>query len=356
MKTATTPMRMRDDASVCSAPNDGAERAIETPAAGVGPRKAVSFDAAVAYGIADIGVYVPAQRLPTAPRAPELGIAADTLQNRIGFTALARKAEDEETSDLALHAVQDLLRRHPIDPADIGCLVVVTQNPDGSGIPQVSALLHGKLGWPTSVPAFDLALGCSGYVYGLAVVAGFLATLNAKAGILVTADPYSKIVDADDRGTALLFGDGASATLIERDGAWRLGRFDFGTAGEHAHCLHTDAHRHLRMDGQAVARFCLREIPKSIQRTLALNGLRMADVDRVVLHQGSRCIVEDIGKAIGAEAKTSFVAQKCGNTASSSVPIALQRVIGETNDAKTVLLSTFGIGLSWGTTAVIRPD
>ena len=334
------------------ASGDAEDRRIETPQSTSGSREHQTPDPALAYGITEIGVYIPAQRLPTAARAPELGISADTLQNRIGFTALARKADGEDTSDLAFHAVQDLLRRHPIDPADIGCLVVITQNPDGSGIPQVSALLHGRLGWPPHIPAFDLSLGCSGYVYGLAVVSGFLSTLNAKAGILVTADPYSKIVDPDDRGTALLFGDGASATLIERGGAWRLGRFDFGTAGDHAHCLRTDARQRLHMDGRAVARFCLREVPKSIQRTLALNGLRMDDVDRVVLHQGSRCIVEDIGKAIGAEAKTLFVAQECGNTASSSVPIALREVIGGTNGAKVTLLSTFGIGMSWGATVM----
>lgn len=236
------------------------------------------------YGITEIGVYVPAQRLSTATLAPALGVSAQTLHERIGFQSLARKAEGEEASDLAFHAVQDLLRRHPFDPNDIGCLVVVTQNPDGTGIPQVSALLHGRLGWPTHIPAFDLALGCSGYVYGLAVVSSFLSMQNGKAGILVTADPYSKIVDPDDRGTALLFGDGASATLIERSGTWRLGRFDFGTSGTHAQLLHTDAQRRLRMDGQAVARFCLREIPKSIERTLARNGLTMADVDRFLLH------------------------------------------------------------------------
>ena len=304
------------------------------------------------YGIADIGVYIPEQRIDTAARAPELGIPASTLQNRIGFTALARKAGHEETSDLAYRAVQDLLRRHPVDPNDIGCLVVVTQNPDGTGIPQVSALLHGKLGWPATVPAFDVSLGCSGYVYGLAIVSGFLATRNAKAGILVTADPYSKIVDPDDRGTALLFGDGASATLIERHGPWRLGRFDFGTAGQHAHYLHTDDRRRLRMDGQAVARFCLREIPRSIERTLSANGLALADVDRILLHQGSRCVVEDIAKAIGAETKTLFVAADIGNTASSSVPIALRCVIEEAPKTCTILLSTFGVGMSWGTVSV----
>ncbi|WP_347259324.1 ketoacyl-ACP synthase III [Rudaea sp.] len=318
--------------------------------------RAARHEVAARYGIADIGVHIPARRVPTTPLAPALGVPTETLQRRIGFESLARKADGDETSDLAFNAVQDLLRRHPLDPADIGCLVVVTQNPDGTGIPQVSALLHGRLGWPTNIPAFDLALGCSGYVYGLAVVSSFLAMQNGKAGILVTADPYSKIVDPGDRATALLFGDGASATLIERNGPWRLGNFDFGTAGTHAQLLHTDARRRLRMDGQAVARFCLREIPRSIERTLVRNGLTVADVDRFVLHQGSRCIVEDIAKAIGAEAKTPFVAQRLGNTASSSVPIALRDMVGETNGAQTVLLSTFGIGMSWATVVIEKDE
>ncbi len=316
------------------------------------PKSLVRFQHNVVfgYGIADVGVYIPERRIPTAPRAPALGISPDTLAGRIGFEAIACKADGEETSDLAFHAVQDLLRRHPVDPADIGCLVVVTQNPDGFGIPQVSALLHGRLGWPTTVPAFDLSLGCSGYVYGLAVVSSFLAMQGMRVGILVTADPYSKIVDPDDHGTALLFGDGASATLIACDGAWKLGCFDFGTSGEHAQCLRADERRRLRMDGPAVTRFCLREIPKSIQRTLARNNLALADVDRFLLHQGSRCVVEDIAKAIGAENRTPFVAGEIGNTTSSSVPIALRYVLDEMPAAHTILLSAFGIGMSWATT------
>ena len=358
----STDLAYAEDVVVC-ARNDGTNDMLEQ-SGGDSVTADVRFDAigigvphpVVGYGITDIGVYVPERRMPTASRASVLGVSAETLQRRIGFESLARKADGEDTSDLAFHAVQDLLRRHAIDPNDIGCLVVATQNPDGTGIPQVSALLHGRMGWPPNIPAFDLALGCSGYVYGLAVVSSFLAMQKGNAGILVTADPYSKIVDSDDRGTALLFGDGASATLIERNGPWRLGNFDFGTAGTHAQLLHTDAQRRLRMDGKAVARFCLREIPKSIERTLARNGLTVTDIDRFVLHQGSRCIVEDIAEAIGAEAKTPFTAQRLGNTAASSVPIALRDVVDETYGAQTILLSTFGIGMSWATVVIEKDD
>jgi 3-oxoacyl-[acyl-carrier-protein] synthase-3 len=306
------------------------------------------------YGIAEIGTYIPARRITTEFLAPALGISADTLKHRIGFSSLARKEDGEETSDLACKAVLDLMRRHPLDPHDVGCLVVVTQTADGTGIPQVSALLHGRLKWPAAIPAFDLSLGCSGYVYGLAVVAALLALTNGDHGVLVTADPYSKIVDPMDRGTALLFGDGASATLIERDGPWRLGRFDFGTAGAHTQYLRTDCRRQLRMDGQAVARFCMREIPKSIDRTLALNGIAPADVDRYVLHQGSRTVVEGISNAIDTEDKTPFLAGSIGNTACSSVPIALREVMDTCPSARNIILSSFGIGMSWGTTRIAR--
>lgn len=253
---------------------------------------------------------------------------------------------------MACLAIDDLLKKHPVDPNEIGCLIVVTQNPDGHGIPQVSAIVHGRLEWPRSMAAFDISLGCSGYVYALHLLACFLNSQSARYGVLVTADPYSKIVDSEDRDTALLFGDAATATLVSREGAWKIGASDFGTSGDYAGSLQVDELGRLRMLGKEVARCCIREVPRSIGRALALNNLSIEETDLMLLHQGSKFIVESIGNALGAMEKTPFFAQQTGNTCCSSIPLGLSRLLDDGSHAKTIVLSSFGVGLSWGSTVI----
>ncbi|QQP94984.1 3-oxoacyl-ACP synthase III family protein [Lysobacter enzymogenes] len=310
--------------------------------------QAAGFD----YGIEAIGAYVPRSRIHCADRAERLSVPRDTLVSRIGFDTLSVKDSGETTSDLACRAIADLLERCRIDPQRIGCLVVVTQNPDGYGIPPVSAIVHGRMGWPTRVASFDLALGCSGYVYALSLTAGFLQSLGADYGVLVTADPYSKIVDPDDRATALLFGDAATATLLSRQAPWRIGAADFGTSGDHAGSLMLDERRRLRMVGKDVARFCIREVPGSIARALEKNAAALDEVDVVLLHQGSKFIVESIGDALGVPEKTPFLAQDVGNTCCSSIPLVLAPLLSAPSGARTLVLSSFGVGLSWGSTVL----
>src|SRR5690606_34876431 len=110
-------------------------------------------------------------------------------------------------------------------------LVVVTQNGDGEGLPHTSALVQTKLGLSTTVAAFDVSLGCSGYVYGLAILKGLMETAGMTDAILITADPYSKVIDPTDRVTTLLFGDAATATLLSNRGEWHIHTPTFGTDG-----------------------------------------------------------------------------------------------------------------------------
>jgi 3-oxoacyl-[acyl-carrier-protein] synthase-3 len=308
------------------------------------------------YGIQEIGVYIPEGRVVCADHGERLGMSSETLERRTGFESLARKDVSEDTSDMACKAIGDLLERTGLSRNQIDCLVVVTQNPDGYGLPQVSALVHGKLGWPESIAAFDVALGCSGYVYALSVVKGFLAANGYRNGILVTADPYSKIVDADDRGTAMIFGDAAAATLVSASGTWCIGSSDFGTSGAGANHIHLNGERKLRMNGGAVARCCIRAVPGSIERALIKNSLTMGEVDYVLLHQGSRYIVESIGNELGALHKTYFMAKVVGNTSSSSIPLALRELLTWHPTSRTITLSSFGVGLSWATTVISRRE
>jgi 3-oxoacyl-[acyl-carrier-protein] synthase III len=306
------------------------------------------------FGIDDIGIHIPEGRLYCSDQAARLNILPETLECKIGFHSLARKSSGDDTSDLACHAIVDLINRSGVNQTSITCLVVVTQNPDGYGIPQLSALIHGRMNWSTKVAAFDIALGCSGYVYALSVISGFLRNQGGGCGVLVTADPYSKIVDVDDRSTALLFGDAATATLVSPDGAWKIGMCDFGTAGAYSDTLSLDSNRKLRMMGRQLARKCVQEVPQSIRNALSLNSMSAEDVQCILVHQGSRHIVKSIGTALGLSEKTPFLAEAIGNTCSSSIPIGLRQFLEENPEADAIVLSSFGVGLSWGSTVIKR--
>lgn len=304
-------------------------------------------------GIADIGYVLPAQRVDSAEHLDRLGIPQATLERRIGVRRVARRAAHEDTSDLAVAAAHALFARAAVTPDQIDCLIVVTQNPDGRGLPHTSALVHAKLGLAPHCAAFDLGLGCSGYVYGLSVMQGFMQVNGLRHGLLITADPYSKIVDPNDKRTALLFGDGAAATLLSDRPMWSIGRFDFGTDGRRANALKLDPDSgHLFMDGRAVLQFSVDVVPDSLRRVLDLNGLTPQQIDRVVLHQGSRVVVENIGEAVELADRTGFHIAEYGNTVSSSIPIVLAEHLRLQD--RHVALSGFGVGLSWASTVLSR--
>ncbi len=302
-------------------------------------------------GIGDIGVALPDERVDTATLAPGLGIEPERLERRLGFRALARMPAGAEASDLGYAAVQALAAQG-FDLGTVQCLCVVTQNPDGAGIPQVSTILHGRLGLGSAVATFDIGHGCAGFVYGLAIARSFMQVHGLSTGLLVTTDPYSRIVDPADPHTALIFGDGAAATVLTDRPRWRVGQTDFGSNGATRDALRVDAAHRLHMNGKRIARLASTVVPESIRTALAANGLTLADIDEVLLHQGSRYIVETIGDTLGARERTHFYAADYGNLVSSSLPVVLAQNVRES--VNRVVLCGFGVGLAWATTVLTR--
>ncbi|MGH9342899.1 MAG: ketoacyl-ACP synthase III [Terriglobia bacterium] len=303
-------------------------------------------------GIASAAYVIPPDRLENSERAEKLGISASTLE-KIGIRRVARKSPDQDTSDLCLMAARHLLEQSSVSTARIDCLVVVTQNPSGHGLPHTSALVHHELGLREQCLTFDISLGCSGYVAGLAILRDLMTAQGMRHGLLLTADPYSKIVNECDRNTALLFGDAATAThLTSEDPVWRIGQFDFGTQSSHRTALQVSADGHLSMNGQTVFVFAAACVPPSIARVVERNDFTLEQVDRFVLHQGSLGIVEAIGDRLRAGKRPEFYAADYGNTISSAIPIAF--VDGVTPEDRVVVLSGFGVGLCWASTVLER--
>jgi 3-oxoacyl-[acyl-carrier-protein] synthase-3 len=303
-------------------------------------------------GIAAIACEIPDERVSNRDLLARFAIDEGFLSQKIGVIERARMPRGCRTSDLCAAAARRLFEMTTVRPQDIDCAVVVTQNPDGYGLPHTSAIVHGALQLASRCATFDVSLGCSGFVHALSIVTAFMAANAMSTGLLFTADPYSMVVDPADRDTAMLFGDAATVTLLTEDPIWSLGKFDFGTSGERHPMLHVDESRTLRMNGRGVFTFCATEVPQSIQRVLKANGLAIGDVDRVVLHQGSKYIVDTIASRLDAQAKTAFYATWYGNCVSSSIPIILAQDVAPTD--RCVVLSGFGVGLTWASTVLTR--
>lgn len=303
-------------------------------------------------GIEHISTYLPVDRIDNLTRLDQFDIKESFIHEKIGMVSLARKDEHDETSDLCVKAVNQLLIEKGEMLSDIECLIVCTQNPDDFGLPHTSAIVHGKLGLPSNCACYDISLGCSGYVYGLSIIKTFMEGNGFRKGLLVTADPYSKVIDPNDKNTSLLFGDSATVTLMSDRPAWQVGKFVFGTDGSrHAAIRVRGEDRKFEMAGRAVLDFCANIIPENIRETLKLNNFQMSDIDKLILHQGSKFIVDMIVKRLKVEpSKVPFHAADYGNTVSSSIPM----ILAEEHDAQSVVLSGFGVGVSWGSVVLLK--
>jgi 3-oxoacyl-[acyl-carrier-protein] synthase-3 len=298
------------------------------------------------------------------------------IRDKVGVAERYLLGPGETGVGLAAAAARKLCDEAGLAPGTIDLVVFVTQNPDRK-LPQNSAMLCAELALPAAVASFDLALGCSGYVYGLSLCEALLAQWHARNALLVTCDPYSRIMAAEDLATNAVFGDAATASWISRDGSGaRLGRCDFGTDGGGGEALRIDRggavaplvalgqagvacgarddHR-LRMDGRAVFDFVLRRMPASIARCLEANDLAPEEVDAYALHQGSAFMLRALARqARIPDEKLLMNIARYGNTVSSTVPMLLAERgprIGSRGDV--TLVSGFGVGLSWATGVLI---
>jgi 3-oxoacyl-[acyl-carrier-protein] synthase-3 len=304
-------------------------------------------------GIYKIETYIPEKKTSNYEKKERFQITDDFIENKLGVKSVSRIDSEQNASDLCCLAF-DKLTEHSsdLDPTKIDIVVVCTQNPDFN-LPHTSAIVHGKLNLPDKCAAFDVSLGCSGYVYTLAVIESLMKSSDMKNGLLFTADPYSKIIDDNDKNTALLFGDAATVTHIGEDPVFVSGKFTYGTKGkdyEHLIC-HNNI---LTMNGREIFNFAARTVPEDVRKVLEINNLSIDDIDRFVLHQGSKYMIDFLIKRIGLpEEKTPYVIEDYGNTVSSSIPIMLKDLLYDDN-IKRVLISGFGVGLSWSSTVLTR--
>jgi len=300
-------------------------------------------------GIQTIASFIPKEKKSNYDLKEKFDIDDDFIENKIGVKQHSIKNKDFKASDMCVKAFENLQKKSDINISEIECCIVVTQNPDYN-IPHTAAIVHGKLDLPTECAAFDISLGCSGYIYGLSNITSFMKNNNMKKGLLFTSDQYSDIVDNDDKNTALLFGDASSVTLISDNASFIPIDFSFGTNGkEYKELMCKDS---LYMNGRAVFSFTATTAPKHIKKLLDKNKLTDDDISKYYLHQGSKYIVDTIRKRLKVDSKkVPFDMAEYGNTISSSIPIMLEKDLSSMIKSKFVL-SAFGVGLSWASAII----
>jgi 3-oxoacyl-[acyl-carrier-protein] synthase III len=277
-------------------------------------------------------------------------------------------AEPHETpADLGVHACEKLFREHAIDRNSIDYLMLCTQTPDYP-LPTTACLLQDRLGLRTHCGAIDFNLGCSGFVYGLSLAKGLIASGQCRRILFVTSETYSKYITADDRSLRTIFSDAAAATLIEASETEALTCFEFGTDGSGADTLivndggarNQDAaikprHRkrwnsRLYMDGPSLMSFTIGAIPQLVRDMLQKSELSMSDVKHFLMHQATRKMLEQLQAALQVdEEKLPIRLVDRGNTVSSTLPILIHdlRREGRLSAGSQNVLVGFGVGWSW---------
>ena len=297
-------------------------------------------------GIKNIGSYIPEKRISNFEDQSRFDINKEFLEKKIGVHSVARKQTFELTSDLCISAFKDLLlREQNLELSQIDFVCVCTQNGDYQ-LPHTSAVVTAKLGCSLNCAAFDISLGCSGYVYSLLVAKSFMETNNMKLGLVFTSDPYSLILDPNDKSTSLLFGDAATVTLLNSCPVFTVGQASFDTDGNRYDDLIKHKNQALQMNGRGIFDFAMKHVPENVRKCLKKNELEQDNVDAYILHQASKYVIDNLVRRMKLNpCKVPFAIQQYGNTISSTIPLLLKDYVYD--DKKTViLLCGFGVGLS----------
>jgi 3-oxoacyl-[acyl-carrier-protein] synthase III len=327
-----------------------------------------------------IEYFFPTSILNNDQLASEFGIwSAEKVESKTGIQNRYIAGQDECASDLAFNAAQKLFSRRIIAKENIDFLLFCTQSPDYF-LPTTACILQSRLGLPKSCGALDYNLGCSGFVYGLGLAKGLIESGQARNVLLITAETYSKFLHPQDRGVRTLFGDAATATFVssmEHDQPL-LGPFVYGTDGTGAQNLivptggmrkpsvlnpelieDKDGNKrtinNLYMNGPEIFNFTLKAVPQSVHQLLDISGKRLEEIDFFVFHQANKYMLEYLRKKIGIpNEKFCMSIADCGNTVSSTIPIALDALWrnGRLQPGNLLMLVGFGVGYSWAATLV----
>ena len=305
---------------------------------------------------------------------PEWSI--DKISEKTGIIERGVASKSEFTSDIAVKVALLLFKEFQIDKQKIDFIILCTQSPDYL-LPTTACIIQDKLGLGKNIGAFDFNLGCSGFVYGLSIAKGLILSGAAKNVLLITAEMYTKYINKNDKSNLTIFGDAAAATLITLNGnGLKINDFVFGTDGsgyqnlivrnggqvnrkldgvdyfdDENNFINND--NDLYMNGREIFNFTAKNIPELINSVLIKNEVIKNNIDLYILHQANKFILDFLRKKLDIEDEKFYIFIKnCGNTVSSTIPIAIKEALLESkiNSEKKVLIAGFGVGYSWAST------
>lgn len=304
--------------------------------------------------------------LPGEPVTNDRLIAAHGLESsdewiveRTGIRARHLAAPGVTSSDLALMASQRALAAAGCTAADIDLLILATSTPDFV-FPSAATLLQAKLEMRNGAAAFDVQAVCSGFIYALAIAEKFIASGSHKRALVVGAEVFSRILDWRDRGTCVLFGDGAGAVVLEASQEPGILATALHADGSYNNILSVPGHLSggqpigdplLRMDGQAVFKFAVKVLAEVAQESLAAAGMTSAQIDWLLPHQANSRIIQATAKKLALPLeKVVVTVDRHGNTSAASIPLALDESVraGRIKRGETVLMEGVGGGFTWG--------
>jgi len=313
--------------------------------------------------IAGTGRYLPAKVLTNDELAQRVATSDEWIRTRTGIHQRHIAAANEQTSDLAVHAAREAIAAASMEPDDIDLIVVATATPDMI-FPSTAAIVQDKLGIRHGGAAFDIAAVCSGFVYALSIAERMVSSGGARNALVIGAETYSRILDWSDRGTCVLFGDGAGAAVLVPAAEPGILTSHLHADGSHRHILCTPGTiQHgaivgtpfVHMDGAAVFKFAVKVMADVAVETLAAAKLTPADVDWVIPHQANIRIMDATMKKLHLpEERLVVTVDRHGNTSAASIPMALDIAIrdGRIRRGQHVLLIGVGGGFTWGSVLI----
>lgn len=312
--------------------------------------------------IRGVGAHLPKRIMTNDDISKIVDTTDEWIRERTGIRQRHIASDDELTSDLGAAAAKQALIRAGIDPVDIDLIVCATATPDRT-FPATAVRIQQMLG-VTKGAAFDIQAVCSGFVFAMTVADNFLKTGQFRRAIVIGAETFSRILDWTDRGTCVLFGDGAGAVVLEAQ-PQHNGREDRGilstrirSDGRFEDLLYVDGGPgstktvgHLRMNGREVFRHAVQKISGVIEETLVATGYAADEIDLYVPHQANQRILDGIAKKLGVDpAKIVITLDKHGNTSAASIPLALNQAFEDhrIKEGSLVLMEAMGGGFTWG--------
>jgi 3-oxoacyl-[acyl-carrier-protein] synthase III len=317
-----------------------------------------------AISITGLGCHVPERVITNDELSTMMDTNDEWIRERTGIRERRIAAPDEALSDLCLPACKDALAQAGLDASEIDLIIVATVTPD-MAFPSTAAILADRLGAPDAA-AYDLSAGCTGFMYAVAQGYGMVAGGLANKALVVGGDVLSRILDWSDRSTAVLFGDGAGAVVLERVPEGGFLGFELGADGSGGPQLYVPAGgsrspateetvaermHFVKMNGREVFKFATRVLVSSAEAVLQECGRSIEEVDVYVPHQANVRIIEHARQKLGIpEEKTVIDVDRYGNTSSGSIPLALAdaKLDGRLRPGQLVLMTGMGAGLTWG--------